>query len=87
MHGDEHAGVTVADSIIHGKVSVEGINLWVIPTMNPDGNAAHTRQNAHEVDLNRNWPLPLAAPDRAVLLGHEAAVRARVAGGVQFLRR
>jgi protein MpaA len=56
MHGDEHAGVTVAESIIHGTMSVEGINLWVIPTMNPDGDAAHTRQNAHGVDLNRNWP-------------------------------
>lgn len=56
MHGDEHAGVVVANAIIHGTVSVEGINLWVIPTMNPDGDAAHTRQNAHKVDLNRNWP-------------------------------
>jgi protein MpaA len=56
MHGDEHAGITVADSLIHGAVSVEGVNLWVIPTMNPDGNAANTRQNAHKVDLNRNWP-------------------------------
>jgi protein MpaA len=56
MHGDEHAGVVVAKSLIHGSVSVEGINLWVIPTMNPDGDAAHTRQNAHGVDLNRNWP-------------------------------
>lgn len=56
MHGDEHAGVTLANSLIRGTVSVEGINLWVIPTMNPDGDAAHTRQNAHHVDLNRNWP-------------------------------
>jgi protein MpaA len=56
MHGDEHAGVTVAKSIIDGTVSVEGVNVWVIPTMNPDGDAAHTRQNAHKVDLNRNWP-------------------------------
>jgi hypothetical protein len=56
MHGDEHAGVRVARSIIHGNVAVEGINLWVIPTMNPDGNARNTRQNAHHVDLNRNWP-------------------------------
>jgi murein peptide amidase A len=56
MHGDEHAGVVVAGSLVHGSVSVEGINLWVVPTMNPDGDAAHTRQNAHHVDLNRNWP-------------------------------
>ncbi len=56
MHGDERAGVTVVNTIVHGGVSVEGINLWVIPTMNPDGYAAHTRGNAHHVDLNRNWP-------------------------------
>jgi hypothetical protein len=56
MHGDEHAGVTIAQSLIHGPSAVEGINLWVIPTMNPDGFTANTRQNAHHVDLNRNWP-------------------------------
>jgi murein peptide amidase A len=56
MHGDEHAGIVVANSIIHGSSSVEGIDLWVIPSMNPDGDAEHTRQNAHGVDLNRNWP-------------------------------
>lgn len=56
MHGDEHAGVTLTQSMIGATHSVERINLWVIPTMNPDGDAAHTRQNGHNVDLNRNWP-------------------------------
>src|SRR5579875_3042989 len=56
MHGDEPAGVTIAKSIIDGAKAVEGIDLWVIPTMNPDGFARGTRQNAHGVDLNRNWP-------------------------------
>lgn len=55
MHGDEHAGVTLARSIVHGRAAVEGIDLWVVPTMNPDGDLASTRQNAHHVDLNRNW--------------------------------
>ena len=55
MHGDEHAGVVVANSIVDGA-PVTGVNLWVVPTMNPDGNARHTRQNARGVDLNRNWP-------------------------------
>lgn len=55
MHGDEHAGVTIVRSLIRGR-RVTGIDLWVVPTMNPDGNAADTRANAHGVDLNRNWP-------------------------------
>ncbi len=54
MHGSEPAGVQVARAII-GSPAVRGIDLWVIPTMNPDGLAAHTRQNARGVDLNRNW--------------------------------
>jgi len=56
MHGDEHAGVLVARTLLHIDQSISGVDLWVIPTMNPDGNAAGTRQNADGVDLNRNWP-------------------------------
>ena len=57
MHGDERAGVRTARFIIrHVRVS-SGTDLWVVPTMNPDGLAHHTRQNARGVDLNRNWPM------------------------------
>lgn len=54
MHGDEPAGVRLARAVISGP-SIRHIDLWVVPTMNPDGLAAHTRQNADGVDLNRNW--------------------------------
>jgi protein MpaA len=54
MHGDEPAGVTLVNAIRSGP-RVRGIDLWVIPTINPDGLGADTRQNARGVDLNRNW--------------------------------
>jgi predicted deacylase len=56
MHGDEHAGVLVVRSILRNAARLRGMDLWVVPTMNPDGDAHHTRHNAHGVDLNRNWP-------------------------------
>ena len=57
MHGDEHAGVRVVNALVHGTRRVTGLSLWVVPTMNPDGDAAHRRTNAHHVDLNRNFPV------------------------------
>ena len=43
----------------------QSADLWVLPDLNPDGVAAGTRQNAHRVDLNRNFPWhwrPLGTP-------------------------
>ncbi len=55
MHGTETAGLTVTASLLT-HAPIHGVDLWVVPTMNPDGVAGHTRGNAHGVDLNRNWP-------------------------------
>jgi protein MpaA len=54
IHGDETAGMRVARRLIDGRAP-HGVELWVVPTLNPDGVAAHTRGNAHGVDLNRNF--------------------------------
>ncbi|MDQ3416606.1 MAG: hypothetical protein M3474_05840 [Actinomycetota bacterium] len=35
---------------------ITGVNLWVIPVMNPDGFRRGSRKNAHGLDLNRNFP-------------------------------
>jgi protein MpaA len=56
MHGDEPAGPHLVRALLAAKRRLAGVNLWVVATMNPDGAAAHTRQNAHGVDLNRNFP-------------------------------
>lgn len=56
MHGYyERAGEQVVAAILRQPVSMS-IDLWVIPTINPDGDAMHRRGNANGVDLNRNWP-------------------------------
>ena len=54
IHGNEPAGLAVVRRLRHSDV--RGVDLWVVPTINPDGLAAGTRQNARGVDLNRNFP-------------------------------
>ena len=54
VHGNEPAGIAVADAL--ERLSPSGLDLWVLPDLNPDGVAADTRGNAHGVDLNRNFP-------------------------------
>ena len=55
VHGDEPAGMRVARRLIRAGAPPR-TQLVVVPTVNPDGVAAHTRGNAHGVDLNRNFP-------------------------------
>jgi len=54
IHGNEPAGIAVAQRLAH--VTPTGIDLWIVPSLNPDGRASGTRGNAHGVDLNRNFP-------------------------------
>jgi murein peptide amidase A len=58
IHGDEHAGIEIAEYLRDTAPIPAGFDVWVIPTVNPDGNAANRHVNAHGVDLNRNF-----APD------------------------
>ena len=55
IHGNETAGLAVIKRLRTMPLPA-GVHLWLVPTVNPDGVAAGTRQNAHGVDLNRNWP-------------------------------
>ncbi len=56
MHGDELAGKATAMWIRNHVRPKKGTAMWVVPTMNPDGDARGTRVNGNGVDLNRNWP-------------------------------
>jgi protein MpaA len=56
IHGDEKAGLRVIEAIRRSATALEGTQLWLIRTVNPDGLNLTSRKNANEVDLNRNFP-------------------------------
>jgi len=88
MHGDESKVSDILTSLRDGR-PVTGVDLWVVPTYNPDGKARHTRQNAHGVDLNRNYPTswrrvtghynsgtrPASEPETRAMMGFLSRVR------------
>jgi len=55
IHGNECAGDAILAVLARLRVR-SGVQLWLVAELNPDGAAADTRQNAHGVDLNRNFP-------------------------------
>lgn len=55
MHGSEPGGRKVAEELAARPIP-EGLGLWIVVSMNPDGNERDTRGNARGVDLNRNFP-------------------------------
>ncbi|HUA74767.1 MAG TPA: DUF2817 domain-containing protein [Solirubrobacteraceae bacterium] len=55
IHGNECAGRAILAALGRRPVPA-GVQLCLVPTLNPDGEAAGTRQNARGVDLNRNFP-------------------------------
>lgn len=60
IHGDERTGLSIVRAVkrraAQDPAAMQGTQLWVIQAVNPDGLRAHTRKNAHGVDLNRNFP-------------------------------
>ena len=53
IHGEEPAGLAVVRAL--ERHPPRHVDLWLVPTLNPDGLAAHSRDNADGVDLNRNF--------------------------------
>jgi protein MpaA len=63
IHGNEPAGHAVVRRLRRTQPP-GGVQLWLVPSANPDGVAARTRQNARGVDLNRNFPFRWAGGGR-----------------------
>jgi Predicted carboxypeptidase len=55
IHGNEGAGTAIARELESSSPPRQAL-LWIIRDLNPDGVAANIRQNAHGIDLNRNFP-------------------------------
>lgn len=66
MHGDEVTGkemVYLIRDLLSGYGTdarltslMNAAEIWIMPSMNPDGTERHQRFNANGVDLNRNFP-------------------------------
>ena len=88
IHGDEDAGLLITD-LLTAMTPPNGVELWVIPNMNPDGTASQMRGNANKVDLNRNFPKDWArqgSPGYWQYAGPRAASEPETRAMVQFVR-
>ena len=85
MHGDEAGPSRILANLRAGR-AIRGADLWVVPTYNPDGVARHTRQNAHRVDLNRNYPHHWTRQTGATDSGPSPASEPETLAVMDFLR-
>lgn len=86
MHGNEPHTRRILESLRDGR-RIRGIDLWVIPTYNPDGLARGTRRNARGVDLNRNFPYAWADLDGNYESGRGPASEPETRAVMGFLRQ
>jgi protein MpaA len=87
IHGNECAGLAITTALRRTPVP-KGVQLWLVPEMNPDGTAADTRQNAHGVDLNRNFPYRWRAnSDPTYYSGPYAASEPETRAAMTLVRR
>lgn len=85
MHGNEPATRQILRALVDGQ-PVRDVDLWVVPTYNPDGLEAGTRKNARGVDLNRNYPYRWADLDGNYESGPRPASEPETRAMMRFLR-
>lgn len=85
IQGDQSDTTDTLDRLIDWYIArpdeiPNAVSLYLIPSINPDGNAHNTRFNDNAVDLNRNWDTFNWEPDAAVPGFPQGKIRA---GGKQ----
>jgi predicted deacylase len=86
MHGNETGPSRILYNLRDGR-PIKGADIWVIPQYNRDGVVRHTRQNAHGVDLNRNYPRNWKRMGGATNSGPRAASEPETRAIMAFLRK
>lgn len=66
QHGDEPLPRQILDEFVGSHPNHPGLELAVLPTLNPDGVEENRRENAHGLDLNRDHALLQSAEVRAL---------------------
>jgi succinylglutamate desuccinylase len=85
MHGSEPGGRDVVAELASRPIP-DGVGMWLIVSMNPDGAARGTRANARGVDLNRNFPEDWARSARGTFWpGPRPSSERETRGMVRFL--
>ena len=87
IHGNEQAGTAIVDELRAGGAP-DGVELWLVESMNPDGQAVNDRQNANQVDLNRNFPYkwgPIGQPGDGQYAGPGPASEPETQAMVNFI--
>ena len=86
MHGDELAPRVIVQNLRDGA-PVDGVDMWLVPTYNPDGAVVRDRQNARGVDLNRNFPVRWRDLDGAYESGSGPSSEPETRAVKRFLNR
>ncbi len=85
MHGNEPDTRHILYGFKDGR-PVVGVDLWIVPTYNPDGLARGTRKNARGVDLNRNFPYRWTDLDGRYESGRKPASEPETRAMMRFLK-
>jgi protein MpaA len=89
IHGDEDDGLAIVDELRRRTVP-DGVELWIVESMNPDGVANQDRHNANQVDLNRNFPYkwgPIGVPGDGQYAGTGPASEPETRAMVNFMQQ
>ena len=89
IHGDEDDGIAIVEELRRRAVP-DGVELWLVESMNPDGVADQDRHNANGVDLNRNFPYnwgPIGVPGDSQYAGTAPASEPETQAMINFMQQ